>query len=274
MTATPAVELHRADVRTGAIDEAEDEREARTRELFTRARDADVDQRKLLHTQIVELHLDVPSAIARRYRYRGVDEEDLLQVARLGLLQAVARYRLERGPFLAYARPTMVGAVKRHFRDCAWVVRPPRGTQEAHAAVMGVQDELTQRLRRAPSIAELAAALNVSEVEIRRTHRLQGCFHPASLDLPEERVLASNQALMVHDEADLDRIDAALSIRTLCAELSELEQRMIALHFFRGYSQAQVGAELGLTQMQVSRQLRRTLTFLRALFDQTAPAGT
>ena len=137
-----------------------------------------------LQGDVVLAAIDLADSIAARYRGRGIDLEDLRQVARLALVRAVARYRPAQGSFTAFAVPTLVGEVKRHFRDHGWVVRPPRSLQERRAAVTAAQESLRHRHGRQPTTAEVAEVLGVDESTVRETQLCASGFRPASLDAP------------------------------------------------------------------------------------------
>ncbi len=217
------------------------------------------------------MHLDVAESVAWRYRGRGQDHQDLVQVARVGLIEAVERFDPDRGPFLAYAVPTMVGHVKRHFRDHGWVVRPPRQIQEKQAEIARAKDELTHVLRRRPGVSDLAAHLGFTEQEVQEALDIEGCFHPTSLDAAMANSANDLSGLLGAKEPQLESIEALATISPACMHLPEDERRLLHLRFFKMYSQEEIATEFGLSQMQVSRWLRRTLTKLRQDIGDTDP---
>jgi RNA polymerase sigma-70 factor (sigma-B/F/G subfamily) len=234
-----------------------------TTELLLRARTADALEAHQLTSRVVVLHLDVAESVAWRYRGRGQDHQDLVQVARVGLIEAVERFDPDRGPFLAYAVPTMVGHVKRHFRDHGWVVRPPRQIQEKQAEIARAKDELTHTLRRPPTVADIADYLGFTLQEVQEAQDIEGCFHPASLDAALAHSANDLNGLLGEKEPQMESIEALATISPACMQLPADERRLLYLRFFRMCSQEEIAAEFGISQMQVSRWLRRTLARLK-----------
>jgi RNA polymerase sigma-70 factor (sigma-B/F/G subfamily) len=248
-----------------------------TSALLREARDGGGGQRRELRARVVVLHLDVAESVARRYRGRGQDHDDLVQVARLGLVEAVERFDPDRGSFLAYGVPTMVGHVKRHFRDHSWFVRPPRAVQERHLEVSRARNDLTSQLRRQPSNEEIADHLGLDVGDVREAGNVQGCFHPTSLDagpLGQDSGTGGGYAdVLGGDDLQLASIDDVVTVSAACQQLSPDDRQILYLRFFLMRTQEDVAAELGTSQMQVSRRLRRILTQLRgAIGDIDPPA--
>jgi RNA polymerase sigma-70 factor (sigma-B/F/G subfamily) len=253
-----------------------------TTDLLIQARDAAEAEARELRSRVVMLHLDVAESVAWRYRGRGQDHQDLVQVARVGLIEAVDRFDPDRGPFLAYAVPTMVGHVKRHFRDHGWVVRPPRQIQEKQAEIGRAKDELTHVLRRKPTAADIASYLGFTEQEVQEAQDIEGCFHPASLDAALAHSANDLNGLLGEKEPQLESIEALATVSPACMQLPENERRLLYLRFFKMCSQEEIASEFGISQMQVSRWLRRTLARLKedigdmdspAVSETKAPAG-
>lgn len=248
----------------GELDQAT--REERTQDLLHLAEHADDDVvRQECLDQIVLLNGPVAEAIANRYRTRGIESDDLVQVAYLGLVKAAQGYRIGEGPgFLAYAVPTISGEIKRHFRDFGWIVRPPRRVQELRSAVVTTQSDLQQENGRPPTHGELAQALGVEVSDLSEAVLADGCFTAMSLDAPGRAggttVLAD---LLVDDSDDFAQVENIEALRPALAGLSERDRRILLLRFIRGWTQEQIGQEIGVSQMQVSRLLNRILTFLR-----------
>lgn len=215
--------------------------------------------------QLVLDHLGVARAIANRYRNRGVDSADLQQVAYLGLVKAAQNYQPESGnEFLSYAVPTIAGEVKRYFRDRAWAIRPPRRLQELHSDIVKCKDELRQTLGRSPRPAELAKHLGVDEEQVIEALSMDGCFSPASLDLPVGATdTGTLGGLIEADDHEFDRAEARLLLEDALERLDQRERRVVQLRFFKGWTQAQIGREIGVTQVQVSRILGKILGELR-----------
>lgn len=211
------------------------------------------------------LNIGTAENIAGRYRGRGVDWEDLLQVAYVGLVKAVRGFRPTEGSsFAAYANPTISGEIKRHFRDFAWTVRPPRRIQELQGAVHGVEPELVQALGRPASPSDLARALAVDLIELREALTVDGCFAPLSLDAPARTETGTTLGELVPDETDeFERIDRLQTLVPVITALRPRERAILVMRFVRGCTQAEIGAELGVSQMQVSRLLRDLLERLR-----------
>jgi RNA polymerase sigma-B factor len=232
--------------------------------------DPDVIQR--LRDRIAVLNLGLVESIASRYRGRGLEWEDLVQVGRLALCKAVIGYRPGRGSsFSAYATPTIAGEIKRHFRDHAWGVRPPRRLQELQREMRSCEEELGQVLAREPSRKELAEALHVGADAVDQAHLAQHLSATISLDAPSTHSATRSLAdrLPADDDA-FDLIDMREPLRPAMKPLDVRERRIVYLRFVGGYTQEQIGHELGISQMQVSRLLSTILTKLRA--DLTSPA--
>lgn len=257
--------LPRADTRPpGAINS--DERADRTRSLLQRAHDcADEAARRRLIDEVVELNLGVARAIASRYRKKGADFDDLVQVASLGLVKAANGFSPEvSSDFLAYAVPTISGEVKRHFRDFAWVIRPTRRIQELQGAIAGVEPELTQRLGRSPRVSEVAAALGVEEEAMVEALAADGCFSPTSLDSTGPSEESTPLAEMLgEDDHQYQEVEHRETLAPILAAMPARDRRIIELRFFHGRTQEQIGRELGVSQMQISRLLSAILGRMR-----------
>jgi len=231
------------------------------------------EERSRLLDEAFLLNIGTAENIASRYRGRGVDWEDLLQVAYVGLVKAVRGFRPTEGSsFAAYANPTISGEIKRHFRDFAWTVRPPRRIQELQGAVHGVEPELVQALGRPASPSDLARALAVDLIELREALTVDGCFAPLSLDAPARAETGATLGELVPDETDaFERIDRLQTLVPVITALTPRERAILVMRFVRGCTQAEIGAELGVSQMQVSRLLRDLLERLREAL--AAPEG-
>jgi RNA polymerase sigma-B factor len=215
---------------------------------------------------VVLEHLWLADSIARRFQGRGQDPEDLEQVARAGLVEAVRRFDPDHGPFLAFATPTITGVVKRHFRDQGWFVRPPRRTQELAGRIRSEWAELAQQLRSEPTTADLAERLAESPTAVHEARRAAQGFRWSSLDTVEANPSLSVQ-IFDHDDRE-----AMVMLRGAWPRLTEDERRLLRMRFFDEMSQSQIAAELGSSQMQVSRLLARTLRRLRSLLGVVAGA--
>ncbi|MEI6361959.1 MAG: RNA polymerase sigma factor SigF [Actinomycetes bacterium] len=245
-----------------------DEQRAHEKDLLRRFATLDPDdpERSRLREDLVLMHLPLVRHLARRYRERGEAFEDLVQVGTVGLIKAVDRFDPDRGTeFSTYATPTILGEIKRHFRDRTWAIKVPRRLQELNASVAAATDSMTQSLGRAPTVRELAQELDVSEDEVldaleARHAYATSSFDPADDDDAPARSLADSLGEV--DEA-LAAVEDRESLRPLLEALPERERRLILLRFFQNKSQSQIADELGISQMHVSRLLARTLSQLR-----------
>lgn len=244
-----------------------------TQELLIEADGVPDPRHQELLDEVVILNAPIARSIASRYRRKGVDADDLEQVAYLGLVKAVNGYRLDAASaFLAYAVPTIRGELKRYFRDCAWTVRPPRRVQEMQGSIAAAEPELTQQLGHLPSDQETATALGTEAEEIAEAASVRGCFSTLSLDAP---AAAENGASLLDTVADAEGgYELVENVQTLTPAVSELgdrDRRILELRFCSGFTQEEIGNELGVSQMQVSRLLRGILDRLRD--DLTHQAG-
>jgi RNA polymerase sigma-B factor len=240
----------------------------RARELFERLvtlPEGD-QERQRIRGELVELHLPLVEYLARRFRNRGEWLDDLTQVATIGLIKSIDRFDLSRGvEFSTYATPTIVGEIKRHFRDKGWAVRVPRRLQELKLALTKAISDLAQRLGRAPTVAELAAHLQMSEEEVLEGLESANAYSTVSLDAPDsgdEDAPAVAESLGMLDDA-LEGVEYRESLKPLLERLPPREKKILMLRFFGNMTQSQIATELGISQMHVSRLLARTLTQLR-----------
>lgn len=221
--------------------------------------------RESLRQRLVTEHLPVARNIAHRFRNRGESEEDLTQVAVIGLLKAIDRFDPSYGAdFMSFAVPTIVGEVRRHFRDSAWDVRVPRPLKERYANVSSASLQLSQELGRAPAPSEIAGRLGISPDEVVEGLEVAAAQRSSSLDAmlgPKEGNVLGD-TFGTHD-AGLSGVDDRETLRPLLEELPERERTVLALRFFRNMTQTQIAEHLGVSQMQISRLLARTLGKLR-----------
>jgi RNA polymerase sigma-B factor len=268
--------MERASVPHGAPNDRA-AREAATRELMERrAASTAEDERQELLEQVVELNLEMAKGIARRFRGRGAEADDLEQVAYLGLVKAAHHYRLEADtPFIGFAIPTIRGEVKRYFRDCAWTVRIPRRLQEMQGTIANKLPELEQELNREPTPAELAEHLDVEVTEVEQALAAKGCFNVLSLDRPAEADAELTLADVVadDDDASIDQLETVEMLEPVLADLGERDRRILQLRFVEGWTQSEIGNDIGVSQMQVSRVLRRILDDLREKLTPTQLAA-
>jgi RNA polymerase sigma-B factor len=224
-----------------------------------------------LRDQTIEDLLPLATHLAARFRNRGEPFDDLTQVANLALIKAVDGFDPDRGvSFSSYAVPFIAGELKRYFRDKTWHVRVPRRLQELSLQINRATDELTQQLGRSPTVADLAKHLEIGEEETIEALEAAGAYHSLSLDAPAggEEGTTSLVDLIGSEDSQLDEVDARLALPPLLATLPVREQRILAMRFFGNLTQSQIAAELGISQMHVSRLITRALdTLRRALLD-------
>jgi RNA polymerase sigma-B factor len=223
-----------------------------------------------LEDQVVRLNLGLADGIANRYCGRGVERDDLVQVARLGLVKAVHRFHSDRGvAFPAFATPTITGEVKRHFRDHGWAVRPPRRLQELHARVGPTSRDLEQRLHRPPTAPELATELGVAASELDLAQEAATAFTTLSFDYrPSDDSPSLSQVLPAEGD-DLDLVEDRVALSAAIGLLNQREQVVVAMRFGQDLTQAEIAHHLGVSQMQVSRILTRLLAQLRDVLAPT-----
>ncbi len=218
-----------------------------------------------LRNQLVRMHLPLVEHLARRFRNRGEPLDDLTQVATIGLIKSVDRFDPDRGvEFSTYATPTVVGEIKRHFRDKGWAVRVPRRLQELRLALTTATAELSQLHGRSPTVHELAEKLAISEEEVLEGLESANAYSTLSLDVPDtdDESPAVADTLGAEDEA-LEGVEYRESLKPLLEGLPPREKRILLLRFFGNMTQSQIAQEVGISQMHVSRLLARTLAQLR-----------
>jgi RNA polymerase sigma-B factor len=228
-----------------------------------------------LRDELVAAHLGLAEYLARRFANRGEPLDDLVQVASLGLLKAVGRFDPERGvEFSTYATHTIVGELKRHFRDKGWAIRAPRRMQELYLRLGKVVATLGQELGRSPTIAELATEVEVSEEEVLEALEAGQAYRFTSLDAPargdsEGETLGSR---LGENDAGLDSAERRATLSPLLERLPRREQLILHLRFFEGLTQSEIAGRLQISQMHVSRLLARSLAQLRSDADADADA--
>jgi RNA polymerase sigma-B factor len=217
-----------------------------------------------LREELIEAHLGLVEYLSRRFAGRGEPLEDLIQVATIGLIKAVDRFDPEREvEFSTYATPTIVGELKRHFRDKGWAVRVPRRLQELNLQLGEIMGQLAQKLGRSPTVAEMAGAAGTTEEEVLEGLDSAHAYTLTSLDAPAgDEDLALREQIGTEDEA-LELLEYRTSLMPLLEELPPRERTMLYLRFFRGMTQSEIAERLGISQMHVSRLLAKTLATLR-----------
>jgi RNA polymerase sigma-B factor len=247
------------------VPPARQQRRLETARLLQEALDApDESTRSALQDQAIQLNMQVASEIAQRYHGRGIPGDDLDQVAFLGLTKAVRGFDPTHGSdFLSFAVPTIRGEIRRYFRDFGWTVRPPRWVQELQPRITAAEGELYQQLGRSPRPSELAEYLEVDLDRVLDALGANGCFSPASLDAPYGEAEVRPVDRLGGDDGGFDGAEARVALAPLLAKLSPRERKILELRFGAGLTQAEIGAEVGVTQMQISRLLSRLLKKLR-----------
>ena len=220
--------------------------------------------------RLVEAHRGLAASIAHDYRDRGVELDDLVQIAMLGTLKAVERYEPERGiPFSSFASRTINGEIKRYFRDRTWAVRPPRSAQERHLDLRRTTSALTLRLGRAPKVAELAEELNITSDEVLEAMEAGAAYRATSLDArrpgDEEGLTLGDR--LPSEEAASRPAEVRVLVGQLLDSLPEREAEILRLRFYDELTQTEIAERIGISQMHVSRLIRRCLLELRQTLD-------
>ena len=244
----------------------------RSAELFAQLREdaAPAPSRDAAREALVNLHLPLVEHCARRFRNRGEPYEDLVQVGTIGLIKSIDRFDLERGvEFSTYATPTIIGEIKRYFRDKGWAIRVPRRLQELRMQIGSAGAELTQTLGRSPTPRELAEAIGCSVEDILEGLESSNAYSTLSLDAgegDEDGAATMLDAIGAHDE-NLEHVEIRESIKPLLDRLEPREKKILLLRFFKNMTQSQIAEEIGVSQMHVSRLLTRTLAQLRTSLE-------
>jgi len=225
--------------------------------------------------QLIERFLPLARSLARRYERGSEPLEDLVQVASVALVKAIDRYDPARGyAFSSFAVPTIAGELKRHFRDQTWMVRPPRGIQEVTLRVEGALARLTQELDRSPTTSELAVAVGVGDEEILEAMQARSARGALSLHAPQGE---PGDAMLLQDtlgaeDPDIERAEQRAQLERLMTDVSPRAREMLRMRFEEDMTQAEIGAAIGISQMQVSRILRQTIAQLREAAEAPAQA--
>jgi RNA polymerase sigma-B factor len=232
--------------------------EERSEELFQRLPD------RRAREELVDLYAPLARYLAGRFRGRGESLEDLSQVAMLGLVNAIDRFDPSREVrFTTFASVTMVGEIKRHFRDRAWSVRVPRRLQEGALKISRAVPHLHQQLGRSPTIGEIGESVGLSNEEVLEAMDAMGAYSAQSLDAPTDEDGTTSLDRLRSEEPTFELLEAWTSVAPLIRELSPREKRILDLRFFQGKTQSEIAEELDISQMHVSRLLAKTLTKLR-----------
>ncbi|MCZ4119974.1 RNA polymerase sigma factor SigF [Streptomyces sp. H39-S7] len=225
---------------------------------------------------LIELNMAVVTFVARRYRNRSEPREDIIQVGTIGLIKAIDRFELSREvEFTTFAIPYISGEIKRFFRDTSWAVHVPRRLQELRLELAKATEALSDRLEREPTVAELAALLEITPEEVTEGLVASNGYTAGTLDLPlGGDDSGDNDSLLADRIGDIDPalegVENLLALKPLIAALPERDRRILNMRFGQEMTQSQIGAELGVSQMHVSRLLNRTLSHLRDHLTATA----
>ena len=242
----------------------------RERELIAMLADLDEDdpRRASARDELVTMHLPLAAFLARRFRDRGEPLDDLTQVATIGLLKAVDRFEPDRGvEFSTFATPTMVGEIKRHFRDKGWAIRVPRRLQELRLSLSRATAELSQSTGRSPTVAELAAHLGITEDEVLEGMESAQAYSTLSLDAATSDGSDTGSTLaetLGDHDPQLGEVETRETLNPLLATLPVREQRILHMRFYENMTQAQIAERIGVSQMHVSRLLAKSLAQLRS----------
>jgi RNA polymerase sigma-B factor len=241
----------------------------RTRELFIELQsfpEGDP-RRQRVRDSLVEQHLPLVEHLARRFRNRGEPYDDLVQVATIGLIKSVDRFDLGRGvEFSTYTTPTIVGEIKRHFRDKGWAVRVPRRLQELRLSLASATSEVSQKQGRSPTVSELAAHMKITDEEVLEGLESANAYSTLSLDAGDsgsgDEPMPVADTLGSEDEG-LEGVEYRESLKPMLEQLPPREKKILMLRFFKNMTQSEIAEEIGISQMHVSRLLARTLAQLR-----------
>ncbi len=223
-------------------------------------------RRRRTRNQLVEAHVGFAHHLAARYRNRGVPDDDLRQIALLALVKAVDRYDPSVGAaFTSFAGRTIEGEIKRHFRDAAWSVRVPRSTKEMHLLVRRASDELSHQLGRSPTVREVAAHLDVDQDAIVEALGASAAFTPTTLDVssPGEDADPDRSSRLASTDRELEDAPERVLVEQLLDSLPEREREIVRLRFYEDLTQTEIAERVGVSQMHVSRLLRRSFTLMR-----------
>jgi RNA polymerase sigma-B factor len=231
-------------------------------------------QRQRVRDELVEMHLPLVEYLARRFTGRGVPLEDLIQVGSIGLLKAIDRFEPDRGlEFSTYATPTILGEIKRHFRDAGWLVHVPRRAQELQATLARARAELSQQLRRAPTVAELARHADVGEDQVLEAIDVARSYSGVPLDAILDPDAGAGGALVADHDVALDRVELREVLRPALEALPEREREILLLRFGESKTQSEIAEIVGVSQMQVSRLIARSLAQLRETLNVEDSSG-
>jgi RNA polymerase sigma-B factor len=237
--------------------------EPTTAELIESASQANPREREFLEDEVVRRHLGLARHLASRYTGRGIDREDLIQVANYALVKAIRGFDHDRGEFTPFATVTILGEIKKYFRDHAWGVRPPRRIQQLQSDITKLSEHRLQSEGRLPGVQDIAQELDADSADVTEAMAARGCFAPTSLDQPFGDSRQPLGETIPTDETTYDFIDDWVTVGPLCRELKDDERELIRLRFVEDKTQQEIADMVGVSQMQVSRRLAKVLDSLR-----------
>lgn len=241
-------------------------------DLLEKAADADPHERVLLEDELVHRYLSLARHLAGRYAGRGADREDLVQVASFALVKAIRGFDHEKGEFVPFATVTILGEIKKYFRDQCWGVRPPRRIQQLQADIASATERRLQAEARSPDDSDLAEELGADVSDIREAQAARSCFSPSSLDQPTRLGGRPLGESLTMEESAYDFIEEWVSVAPLCRQLDDAERELLRLRFVEDKTQQEIAAIIGVSQMQVSRRLSKLLETLRSEAQQSSAA--
>jgi RNA polymerase sigma-B factor len=233
------------------------------------------DRDPVARDQLIQRHLPLARKLARRYKGTREPLDDLVQVASLGLVKAIDRYDPERGlAFTTFAVPTIIGELKRYFRDLGWATYIPRGVKDRAVKIERIANEMTGTLGRAPTVEELAQRTETSIEDVLDALEASACHHTSSLHTPLRRGESTTTIAdsIGANDPRIDSIEATASIAAAAQRLRARDRQVVALRFEYDCTQTEIAQLLGISQMQVSRMLRRALTQLQSSLEPDSPA--
>jgi RNA polymerase sigma-B factor len=233
----------------------------------------DAAERQRLREQLTEMHLPLVRYLARRFTGRNAPFEDIVQVGSIGLIKAIDRFDPERGlEFSTYATPTILGEIRRYFRDTGWLLHVPRRAQELQATLARARAELTQQLERGPTVRELAEKVGVDVMQVVEAIDVARGYTGVPLDALTDDSDESRKDRLAEIDTDLERVELRAELRPALEELSERDREILVLRFVAGKTQTEIAAIIGVSQMQISRLISRSLDQLRERMSATGDA--
>lgn len=237
-------------------------REEHTEELFRRLPDEQA------RTELVELYQPLAIDLAQRYAHRGQERDDLVQVALLGLLNAIDRYDPEYGSrFISFAVPTITGELKRYFRDVGWGTGVPRRMKDVSVMSRSANEELAQRLGRSPTVDEIARHIDATPDEVAEAAALGSAYRPEALDAPNQTLTGSRMDILGEPDRDLEMHDDLEALRPVLESRPARERKILYLRFYQDMTQRQIAEVMGISQMHVSRIISSSLEKMRLLLQ-------